>query len=318
MKNIILASVLTLSINLVFSQERLSAIGTYSNTHAVQGTFKTLGFFNYTDNKKKTQAIYVSFDKEQGDAYKIDNGEKLTLSGNVIKSTFDDGKEYAVLMVEKTVFDTPKERKIILPEESKQFPIVRSSLGGNTVKLTYKTVALLDRRKISDVIKEKENNSKNDNIKPVIESNILVTNVGVTTISKQQAQEALDVHNNERKSLGIPPLKWSVKLSQVAQGWANELVKSGCGLEHSSIGYGENLFGGWGAVYTAKDASIAWLDEKSEFSKYGWWPEAGHYSQMIWSSTQEIGMAVGTCPDGSMVIVAEYSEAGNYEGESPY
>jgi pathogenesis-related protein 1 len=226
-----------------------------------------------------------------------------------------------------------------MTEEDKLMPRVMAGFGANKAQLTYKIEAALDRRKISDVVNGKENPNNGDKDKIVINpieievnkkdfnrdkindnnATSVISDVGVSSINKTQAIDALKVHNDERKSLGIPPLKWSPRLAQVAQNWANELVRKGCDLVHSHVsGYGENLFGGWGALYTAKDAALLWLDEKSEFSKYSWWPNAGHYSQMIWNTTTEVGMASGTCPDGSIVIVAEYTPAGNYTDESPY
>jgi hypothetical protein len=45
---------------------------------------------------------------------------------------------------------------------------------------------------------------------------------------------------------------------------------------------------------------------------------AWHYTQMIWKNTKEVGLGMATCPNGNVVIVANYNPAGNFSGEFPY
>ena len=68
----------------------------------------------------------------------------------------------------------------------------------------------------------------------------------------------------------------------------------------------------------------AWADEKRSFrpgvfphnSSTGSWHDVGHYTQMIWRDTREVGCALagGTQED---VLVCRYAAAGNVMGESP-
>jgi pathogenesis-related protein 1 len=44
----------------------------------------------------------------------------------------------------------------------------------------------------------------------------------------------------------------------------------------------------------------------------------GHYTQMVWRSTTQVGMGQASCPGGALVIVAEYNPPGNYIGQKPY
>jgi pathogenesis-related protein 1 len=145
-----------------------------------------------------------------------------------------------------------------------------------------------------------------------------------SSIPQAQAQAALDFHNAKRHDVGVAPLQWSTKLAAAAQNWANHLAKDeGCNLSHTqSNSYGENLFGGRGAMYTALDAARGWYGEIAKYH-YGiltndnWYP-TGHYTQMIWQNTAEVGMGQATCSGGVTVIVAEYNPPGNYMGEKPY
>ncbi len=144
-----------------------------------------------------------------------------------------------------------------------------------------------------------------------------------SAVSAANAQLALQFHNCARQEVGSPPLQWSTELSAYAQNWANHLAKDEhCNLVHSEGGdYGENLFGGSGS-YTPLFASQDWYTEKKLFH-YGVlnesnWAPSGHYTQMVWKATTNVGMGEAHCPGGDLVIVAEYSPAGNMMGEKPY
>lgn len=145
-------------------------------------------------------------------------------------------------------------------------------------------------------------------------------------ISAEDAQAVLDHHNAARAEVGVEPLTWNPEVAAFAQAWADSLAQhNDCQIKHHSSEkhYGENIFGASSAeVFKPVDASKAWLNEKEKYtySKLGDgnWMETSHYTQMIWSTTKEMGMGVATCPSGGVVIVANYSPAGNMSGEYPY
>ena len=145
-----------------------------------------------------------------------------------------------------------------------------------------------------------------------------------SSIPQAQAQAALDFNNAKRHDVGVAPLQWSTKLAAVAQNWADHLAKDeGCNLSHTqNNSYGENLFGGQGAPYTALSAMQGWYGEIAKYH-YGVltdsnWYTTGHYTQMIWHNTTEVGMGQATCSGGGTVIAAEYNPPGNVVGEKPY
>ena len=69
--------------------------------------------------------------------------------------------------------------------------------------------------------------------------------------------------------------------------------------------HGENLFAGSGSSYrTALSASQAWYSEIKDY-KYGVladanWYTAGHYTQMVWSSTRRVGIGQAMCNGGGV------------------
>lgn len=46
--------------------------------------------------------------------------------------------------------------------------------------------------------------------------------------------------------------------------------------------------------------------------------KVGHYTQMVWNYTREVGAGVAYCPGGGIVVVASYHPAGNIIGSVPY
>ena len=143
-------------------------------------------------------------------------------------------------------------------------------------------------------------------------------------------------HNELRKKYKSPPLIYSTKLENAAKKWAKVLQKGGCKMVHShgKVGkYGENLY--WASPLTmirtdaqgktkrtnmlqqVKPTAVAqaWYDEVSFYDynsnscKKG--EMCGHYTQLIWDTTKEIGCAALSCSDKSQVWVCEYYPAGN-------
>ncbi len=151
-----------------------------------------------------------------------------------------------------------------------------------------------------------------------------VPNETGSDVPQKEAQDALDFHNQARKEVGTAPLEWSTELAAYSQVWAEHLAtENGCKLKHRKPNeYGENIFGGGGTTYTAKDASNSWYSEigvyPHEILNKDNWYDAGHYTQMIWKSSKKVGIGQADCPGGGQIIVANYDPPGNYMGEIAY
>ena len=136
-------------------------------------------------------------------------------------------------------------------------------------------------------------------------------------------QEFLQVHNDARARVGAPPLRWSVQLAAYAQAWADQIAASGQFRHRPQTGavqYGENIFGG-SAGFSPADAARNWLEERPGYRGGPFTQQigsvAGHYTQMVWSTTTEVGYGIATGPNG-VVVVGNYSPAGNFLGVAPY
>jgi hypothetical protein len=140
-------------------------------------------------------------------------------------------------------------------------------------------------------------------------------------------QRVLAAQNAARAELGLPPLAWNGTLAGQAKQWADHLAgtrefRHGVG---TSSGQGENLWEGTHGAYTPEEMAGAWVEEKRYFragrfpdvSTTGNWASVGHYSQIIWRSTHEVGCAISSNAD-SDILVCRYSNPGNVVGQQPY
>jgi pathogenesis-related protein 1 len=174
---------------------------------------------------------------------------------------------------------------------------------------------------------------------------ILAVTFLVTSFSTQAgdvvSSNMLSAHNTWRSEVGSPALKWSADLQAKAQTWADQLKGKGCGMKHS--GPGENLY--WASAQksaSGKDADGNWIwknslqavSDKKVVDSWGsekqWYDYAsnscnapagkacGHYTQVVWKETTEVGCANAVCDDFSQVWVCNYAPAGNMQGQKPY
>ncbi len=135
-----------------------------------------------------------------------------------------------------------------------------------------------------------------------------------------QIQEILAAHNGYRAQAGVSPLQWSASLAASAQAWATHLAATGP-LVHS--GAGENLADGTAGAFSLTQMVGFWGNEEKFFtngvfpavSTTGNWEDVGHYTQLIWRNTTEVGGGLAT-GQGNDYLVCHYSPAGNVVGET--
>ncbi|KAH9495545.1 Golgi-associated plant pathoproteinsis- protein 1 [Bulinus truncatus] len=133
-------------------------------------------------------------------------------------------------------------------------------------------------------------------------------------------QEALVAHNKYREMHGSPPIQLNTELNKMAEKWAEHLAVT-TSFEHSPKdkreGTGENL-----AAHTEiirQEITDMWYNEIEDydFSQPGFKPGTGHFTQVIWQDTTQMGLGMSShsALDGMYRYVANYRPSGNWKGE---
>jgi pathogenesis-related protein 1 len=146
-------------------------------------------------------------------------------------------------------------------------------------------------------------------------------------LTAEEMGKLLTLHNKARADVGVGPLAWSKNLAVYAQSWADHLASTSCRMEHRPRSgqwkqeHGENLLIGKVGYHGVVDAVRAWEREKSMYhgaalNSSNWYP-SGHYTQMVWKNTSQIGCAKAECR-GNVIVVCNYDPPGNVLGQKPY
>ena len=152
--------------------------------------------------------------------------------------------------------------------------------------------------------------------------------MGGTTYRADFNARLLAAQNAARSVAGVQPLVWNSDLAKDAQGWANHLAATGR-FEHSpdeegQAPQGENLWAGTPRAFSPEAMVQLWIAEKRDYrpgvfpnnSRSGDVENVGHYTQLIWRGTRQVGCATAT-GRAEEVLVCRYSQAGNVYGERP-
>lgn len=129
----------------------------------------------------------------------------------------------------------------------------------------------------------------------------------------------LSAHNAVRTRVGLVPLAWSARVAASAQEWADTLLARRQFFHRPHSNYGENLFEITGAPASPAQVVNAWAEEirNYDYKSNRCRGVCGHYTQIVWSDTREVGCAVAR-GGGREVWVCEYDPPGNWVGKRPY
>lgn len=140
---------------------------------------------------------------------------------------------------------------------------------------------------------------------------------------KEFIDDAVKTHNDLRKKHGVPSVKHSKDLSDYAQKWAEHLAATGsfghssCQLKSDRLGENIACRSGTGNVdYSGKDVTEYWYSEIKDH-QFGTEPRSsgtGHFTQVVWKETKEVGFGKAKSGGGRVFVVGSYRPAGNMVG----
>ena len=133
------------------------------------------------------------------------------------------------------------------------------------------------------------------------------------------ALEALEAHNRYRAKHHSPPLTLNKELCKIAQDYSEKL------LQNNAVKYsfgkfkgndmGENIFMCQGSEATGEMATNDWYNEiKNHNFKKDFQKDTGHFTQIIWKDTKEVGFGVAN-RGNTYYAVANYYPPGNFLGQ---
>lgn len=136
-------------------------------------------------------------------------------------------------------------------------------------------------------------------------------------------REALNAHNRYRKLHGSKPLKLNKELNQIAQDWAEKIAQTGTFEHNTSLFKGQSLGENLAMRYTSSGEELSgelmtdqWYEEANTYNyNEDFQTGKGHFAQIIWNDTQQVGFGRAQGSDGKWYAVANYYPAGNYVGQ---
>nr|CDS29757.2 peptidase inhibitor 16 [Hymenolepis microstoma] len=151
----------------------------------------------------------------------------------------------------------------------------------------------------------------------------------------QEVTQILDSHNQARSDVSPPAtnmmeMRYSSEMEKLAESWASR-----CKFAHPSwndVMYentGQNIAITFGHQNVDFPHVIdLWHKEKDYYYDGDYCTPGqacGHYTQMVWSSSTNVGCAVERCdqyfgghPQPTYLYVCQYQAPGNYIGQKPY
>jgi len=136
-----------------------------------------------------------------------------------------------------------------------------------------------------------------------------------------QAMAMLRSHNVYRIKHQAPPMTMSESVTRDAQAWADDIAARDV-FEHAPWadrnGQGENLARWWSETETlGHDVTTAWYNEVDDYDYNNpvFGMNTGHFTQVVWKGSVELGVGIATSASGRVYIVARYSPSGNWAGQ---
>lgn len=192
--------------------------------------------------------------------------------------------------------------------------------GALQFKSSYRSITVTTNNEVRNTSSSVHGGKSGKNIGGIASD--LVNKLKSTSISSSENfdEDFLDAHNEYRRKHGVPPLTLSKKLSKYAEEWAKELVKRGRMEHRVQDEYGENIYFAWSSDPNYKvngaDPVDKWYSEIKDhtFGKEPLNLDSGHFTQVVWEESKEVGVGVAKSKQGHVYVVANYYPPGNVVG----
>jgi uncharacterized protein YkwD len=128
--------------------------------------------------------------------------------------------------------------------------------------------------------------------------------------------QILERHNEYRAKHNVPPLTWNEEIARFARQWAERLAREDRMYHRSGSSYGENIYWQSGGTFNGNRPVDSWYSEIRyyRFSNHGFSYKTGHFTQVVWKGTEELGCGKAQSSSGGVYVVCNYSPPGNYKG----
>ena len=142
-----------------------------------------------------------------------------------------------------------------------------------------------------------------------------------STESNEFYKDALAKHNYYRRMHHVEPLTLNYTLCRIAQNYSNRLAFAIRGIVHSRNKYkneelGENIYFCQYEKPIGSEATSDWYSEikDHDFNDNNGNINTGHFTQVVWRGSKEVGFGVTKNEDDQYFVVANYYPPGNIYG----
>ncbi|CAG0891717.1 unnamed protein product [Cyprideis torosa] len=147
----------------------------------------------------------------------------------------------------------------------------------------------------------------------------------ISETDKFFANEVLGAHNKYRERHGSPPMIINETMCKWSLSYAKYLAENEIMVHRENNPYGQNIFYSWSSNPNDEVTGCAcvrhWYDEVREYECYGMEPvlenisRVGHFTQVVWKDTKEIGVGRAKSKQGAWYVVVDYDPKGNWINE---
>ncbi|CAH1272404.1 PI16 [Branchiostoma lanceolatum] len=162
---------------------------------------------------------------------------------------------------------------------------------------------------------------------------VLEDSLAASSLSTRGKEAIVASHNNYRRNAAplaanMQQMSWNEDLAGIAQAWADRCIYDHNAQRADNFpgSVGENIYVTSGE-YTPGDEVDDWHTERKDFtfSTNQCARTCGHYTQVVWARTNQVGCGVALCDiiqglgwRDSFLVVCNYAPSGNTVGERPY